>query len=112
MSRGPAPHPGGDAMTERNDPAAAAANDPVEEERYEGREDDADAGAYIGRFPERATETIPGGVQRDDERIAAHSPQGPGAGRPDVRGQPQNPPDGHREGDTTSDDALREAGQN
>jgi hypothetical protein len=69
------------------------ANDPVEEERYEGREDDADPGAYIGRFPERGEETIPGGVQPDDERIAAHSTQGTGAGRPDERGQFAETPD-------------------
>jgi hypothetical protein len=32
-------------------------------------------GAYVGREPERMAETIPGGVQPDDERIAAHSTQ-------------------------------------
>ena len=34
--------------------------------------DDLDAGAYIGQEPERAAETIPGGVKPGDERIAAH----------------------------------------
>jgi hypothetical protein len=87
-------------------------DDPVEEERYEGREDDADPGAYVGRFPERAEETIPGGVGPDDERIAAHSTQGTGAGRPDVRGQPEQRPEGHREGANATDDDVREAGQN
>ena len=42
----------------------------------------ADPGAYIGRKPERVAETIPGGVQPGDERIAAHStssePKNPG----------------------------------
>jgi len=32
-----------------------------------------DAGAYVGRLPERQAETIPGGVRNDDERIAAGS---------------------------------------
>jgi hypothetical protein len=32
-------------------------------------------GAYVGRKPERMAETIPGGVDPDDERIAAHSTQ-------------------------------------
>jgi hypothetical protein len=91
-------------------------DDPVEEERYEGREDDADPGAYIGRFPERAEETIPGGIGPDDERIAAHSTQGTGAGRPDVRGQPADAADagdtpaGHRDGAPASDDDVRDAG--
>ena len=42
----------------------------------------AEPGAYIGRKPERVAETIPGGVQPGDERIAAHStssePKNPG----------------------------------
>jgi hypothetical protein len=33
----------------------------------------ADPGAYVGSKPERQAETIPGGVQPGDERIAAHS---------------------------------------
>jgi len=32
-------------------------------------------GAYVGHEPERIAETIPGGVDPDDERIAAHSTQ-------------------------------------
>jgi hypothetical protein len=32
-----------------------------------------EAGAYIGSQPERQAETIPGGVDAEDERIAAHS---------------------------------------
>lgn len=70
-----------------------------------------DAGAYIGHEPERATETIPGGVGRDHERVAAGDTQGTGVGRPDVRGQPADEPEGHRfTGSGT--DTLREAGQN
>ncbi len=34
-----------------------------------------DADAYIGSRPEREVETIPGGIESDDERIAAHSTQ-------------------------------------
>jgi len=44
--------------------------------------DDLDAGAYIGREPERATESIPGGVQPGDERVAAYGSQ------PGVPGEP------------------------
>lgn len=60
-----------------------------------------DAGAYIGHEPERATETIPGGLGPDDERVAAHSTQGTGVGRPDERGQLPEEPTGHREADGT-----------
>ena len=45
------------------------------------RDADTDPGSYIGRMPERATETIPGGLSRKDERVAAHSTQS-GARRP------------------------------
>ncbi len=63
-----------------------------------------DPGAYIGREPERATETIPGGISAKDERVAAHSTQSsPTAG--DGR------PDGHREGGSVTDDTIREAGE-
>jgi hypothetical protein len=55
----------------------------------------ADAGAYVGNRPERQAETIPGGVQPDDERIAAHSTQrqlGPddSADPPDLREAGEN----------------------
>ena len=62
-------------------------------------------GAYVGRKPERQAETIPGGVRPDDERIAAHSTQ---VG--DTRGS-ETTPAGHREGNATEDDVIREAGQ-
>ena len=65
--------------------------------------EDADPGQYLGRTPERASESIPGGVRPDDERVAAHSTQvGP-------TGQPS--PSGHREGQPADDDQVREAGQ-
>jgi hypothetical protein len=32
-------------------------------------------GAYIGSQPEREAETIPGGIQTGDERVAAHDTQ-------------------------------------
>ena len=63
-----------------------------------------DPGAYIGHEPERATETIPGGVGPADERVSAVASQ-PG---PQVdRGAP---PEGHREGESATDDRVREAG--
>ena len=62
-----------------------------------------DPGQYIGRKPERATETIPGGVRPDDERVAAHSTQaGPTT---------QPAPEGHRDGPPDDDDQVRDAGQ-
>jgi hypothetical protein len=71
-----------------------------------------DAGAYIGRLPERATETIPGGVGAKDVRVAAVATQ-----RGPVRGDAPKadegpPPEGHREGENATDDRVREAGQN
>ena len=69
-----------------------------------------DPGAYIGHEPERATETIPGGVRDDDERVSAVGSQSTGVGRPDVRGQSEPAPEGHREGPRASDDDVREAG--
>jgi hypothetical protein len=87
-------------MNDRNDP----------QRRPEG--DAEDPGAFIGHEPERATETIPGGVNKDDERVAALATQSTGVGRPDVRGQESEEPSGHREGPAATDDAVREAGQN
>jgi hypothetical protein len=65
-----------------------------------------EAGAYVGRKPEREAETIPGGVRRDDERIAANSSA---SGR--VAGDDATP-EGHREGRSADDDLVREAGEN
>lgn len=64
-----------------------------------------DPGSYIGRKPERVAETIPGGLSRKDERAAAVATQsGPTSPDPGT-------PEGHREGQPASDDAIREAGQ-
>jgi hypothetical protein len=64
-----------------------------------------DAGAYIGREPERVEETIPGGLSRKDERASAVETQtGPTAAD-------EAPPSGHREGRAATDDTVREAGQ-
>jgi hypothetical protein len=69
-----------------------------------GRVDQLDPGAYVGRKPEREVETIPGGIGRKDERIAANSTQ-PGLSVDD------EVPAGHREGSDADDDAVRDAGQ-
>lgn len=74
-----------------------------------GREPD--PGAAIGRTGERAEETIPGGIGPKDERVAAHSTRSTGVGDPAGRGQPADPPDGHRQGERASDDRAREAGE-
>jgi hypothetical protein len=58
-----------------------------------------DPGAYIGREPELASETIPGGVQPEDDRVSGHQSQGTGVGRPDERGEPPREPEGHRQVD-------------
>jgi len=88
-------------------------NDPDPRTTRNGRaEQPRDAGAYIGRMPERATETIPGGVGPKDVRVAAVATQpAPVRGETpvDVGGAP---PEGHREGANATDDAVREAGQN
>ncbi len=70
-----------------------------------------DPGAYIGRMPERATETIPGGVGRKDVRVAAVATQ-PAPVRGDTAAGAGAPPEGHREGVNATDDVQREAGQN
>jgi hypothetical protein len=71
-----------------------------------------DAGAYLGSKPELASESIPGGVQRDDERVAGEATQSSG---PAQRGA--NPdegwreaPEGHREGRSADDDMVRRKG--
>jgi len=70
-----------------------------------------DAGAYIGRMPERATETIPGGLGPKDQRVSAVATQ-PAPVRGDTAVDSGTPPGGHRESGTASDDTKREAGQN
>ena len=72
-------------------------------------DDKPDAGAYIGREPEFAAETIPGGVQAHDERIAGEASQssGVGAGNERVQGREDDWPRGHRSGDDTGEDDSR-----
>ena len=65
-----------------------------------------DAGTYIGRLPEQAADTIPGGLTRKDERVSAVDTQ-TGAKSPE-----SETPEGHREGDQATDDTIREAGEN
>ena len=72
----------------------------------------ADAGAYLGREPELGQDSIPGGLQHDDERIAGEATQSTG---PAQRGA--NPdegwrdaPEGHREGRAADDDLVQRKG--
>jgi hypothetical protein len=71
-----------------------------------GAEANRDPGAFIGRMPERSTETVPGGVARKDRRVSAVATQ-PGPASPESTPVPE----GHREGRNASDDVVREAGQ-
>ena len=71
-----------------------------------------DPGAYIGRMPERATETVPGGVGRKDERVAAVGTQPAPVRGTSPASEAGGAPDGHRETGSTTDDRAREAGQN
>lgn len=68
-----------------------------------------DAGAYIGRMPERSTETLPAGPRRDDRRVSAVATV-PGTVRGPQPGSPDATPQGHREG-PDADTHRREAGQ-
>jgi hypothetical protein len=71
-----------------------------------------DPGAYIGRLPERATQTIPGGVGRRDRRVSGVASQpGPVRG-PAPEATRGVTPEGHREGSNATDDQVREAGEN
>jgi hypothetical protein len=70
-----------------------------------------DPGAFIGHEPEGAEETIPGGVGRRDERVAAHSTQPAPVRGPSPAAAEGEPPSGHREGARAGDDDVREAGQ-
>jgi len=71
-----------------------------------------DAGAYIGRLPEREAETIPDGLGPKDKRISAVATQpGPVRG-PEPAQMGGEPPEGHREAEPANDDRIREAGEN
>ena len=69
-----------------------------------------DAGAYIGRLPERATETIPGGVGPKDERVSAVATQPAPVRGPAPAAAEGEPPEGHRAATIDRDDTRREAG--
>ena len=58
-----------------------------------------DGGAYIGNRPELASETIPGGVNEDDERVSALDTQSSGEGKEEdrVQGRGDEWPTGHRD---------------
>lgn len=79
-----------------------------------GGEEALDGGAYIGRKPELAAETIPGGVRPDDERVSSGETQSSGEGAADdrVQGRGDEWPSGHREGSSASDDDVQRAGEN
>jgi len=68
-----------------------------------------DPGAFVGREPERSTETIPGGVDPRDERVAATQSRVSGG---EARAADDDTPSGHREGDQRTDADIREAGEN
>jgi hypothetical protein len=56
-------------------------------------------GSTIGRTEESGADTVPGGAQPGDERIAAHSTESSGVGKEDERSQGRDDewPAGHRE---------------
>jgi hypothetical protein len=74
-----------------------------------GRTAGEDPGAYIGHEPERATETIPGGLSSADERVSAVDSQ-PGDTAADAATGWGPPPANRRPGESANEDRLREAG--
>jgi hypothetical protein len=71
-----------------------------------------DPGAYLGNKPELAAESIVGGPQPDDERVAGEATQSTG-----TSGRAANPdegwkdwPAGHREGRAADDDMVKRKG--
>jgi hypothetical protein len=77
-----------------------------------GDEDPTDAGGYIGHEPELARETIPGGVQRGDVRVAAVGTRPTGA-RSDAGAATETTDalEGRRQGAPADDGSTREAGR-
>ena len=74
--------------------------------------DKLDPGAFVGHERELAVDSIPGGLRRDDQRVAAYDSQSDGiANADDIPEEERGWPEGHREVDSTDDD-LREAGEN
>lgn len=67
-----------------------------------------DPGAFVGRLPERSTETIPGGIGPKDERVSASATRVSG-GEAGAAGD--DAPSGHREGNQATDDDVRGAGE-
>ena len=63
-----------------------------------------DPGAFVGRLPERSTESIPGG--REDRPVSAVATQ-PSPTSPDEAPHPA----GHREGQPADDNTMKDAGQ-
>lgn len=47
-----------------------------------------------------------------DRRLSMNAVEGTGVGRPDLRDDSVEGPEGHRQGDDASDAQIREAGQN
>ena len=77
-----------------------------------GSKQQRDAGAYIGRLPEREAETIPDDLGPRDKRVSAVATQpGPVRG-PQPAALRGEPPEGHRDGEPANEDRLREAGEN
>ena len=83
-----------------------------EDSAEDGQPDQPDAGAFLGQGAELGQDTIRGGLQRDDERVAGEATQSSG---PAQRGA--NPdegwrdaPEGHREGRPADDDMVRRKG--
>jgi hypothetical protein len=71
-----------------------------------------DPGAFVGHERELASDSIPGGLRRDDERVAAYASQSDGiANGNDMPQDERGWPEGHREVEATDDD-VRRAGEN
>lgn len=87
----------------------------MKDEREQEREGGADPGAFIGTGGEWAADTIPDGPQPGDQRVAGTATQstGEGGGQNPRAADPgwAPPPEGHREGAPTDDDAVRGAGE-
>jgi hypothetical protein len=70
-----------------------------------------DPGGYIGHEPELSSETVPGGVQPNDERVGGTATQSTGEGAASKRAEPKSPAEGHRQGAPVTDDDVRDAGE-
>lgn len=67
---------------------------------------DRQGGAWIGQHPDENTEKVRENLPESAERVAVTNNESDEA--PADTGSPQ----GHRQGDSVNDDAIREAGQN